>query len=631
VTKRRRHGYIRSVLQSILSPVATSLAGFMGGGYNVLDPRRKIIDRGQMFANKATANQLLNGGLSQIRTYCRHLERNNPTAQAAVLALDALVIGSGIDLEPDTGDDATNGLVRKIFYDWMRSVAVDGSDIYQLQHTAMRECPVAGEWVWRIIPGGEGPINLRVLPLEGEWLSDAEGASPANGCTMAAGVELDRYGTPVAYFLVPPEGGKPEKVAAASIIHGFEKKRSLQARGEPWFTPVIETLMNERDLVDVELKAATVTANIGLAIESEYHDAPDTDTHGSADDPVQALGLGSVVRLYPGEKVNAFHHTRPSQQIAPFRQMLRGDIAAALRIPQRFLDRDVSRANYSSMRADMLDTQRLLQPIREMVGHKTIGALYRIAAPYISAMIGTAIDPTRYRLLPDGQPYVDPVKDIRAATDAIAAGLSTWEAEIGARGGDYRQVWAQLAKEQKEAVALGIKLDVSATNAPAPQTSVGEVAAPPAPIPANPQDETEDETEDGANGAANQEAEERRHQRAVELAKIAAPIVPPPQNFHISVLPGQPPSVTVRNEVPAQAAPVVNVAAPTVNVAAPEVRIDAQPAPVVNVTVPQQPAPTVINQVNPTPITIDNTVEVPARTIKAVPQRDGSVLMTPQE
>ncbi len=628
MSKRRRPGYIRSVLQSILSPVATSLAGFMGGGYNVLDPRRKIIDRGQMFANKATANQLLNGGLSQIRTYCRHLERNNPTAQAAVLALDALVIGSGIDLEPDTGDDATNGLVRKIFYDWMRSVAVDGSDIYQLQHTAMRECPVAGEWVWRIIPGGDGPISLRVLPLEGEWLSDAEGAAPENGCTMAAGVELDRYGTPVAYFLVPPEGGKPEKVKASSIIHGFEKKRSLQARGEPWFTPVIETLMNERDLVDVELKAATVTANIGLAIESEYHEAPDTDTHGSADDPVQALGLGSVVRLYPGEKVNAFHHTRPSQQIAPFRQMLRGDIAAALRIPQRFLDRDVSRANYSSMRADMLDTQRLLQPIREMVGHKTIGALYRIAAPYISAMIGTAIDPARYRLLPDGQPYVDPVKDINAATAAIAAGLSTHEAEIGARGGDYRQVWAQLAKEQKEAAALGIKIDISGTNAPAPQSSVGEVATDP--NKAKPEDKPEDDKEDPAE---MERRDEIRHRRALEIARAS---VPPPT------------PINVTNNLPS---PVTNltatVEAPTVNV-----RQEAQPTPIVNVTtpavtveparqepanitvnVPQQAAPAPNITVNvPTPsVTIDNQVVVPARTVIARPNRDGSVTMTPQE
>jgi lambda family phage portal protein len=471
---RRKPGYIRNVLQSILSPISTTLAGFVGGGYNVTDPRRKIIDRSMMFANKATANQLLNGSLPAIRSYCRHLERNNPTAQAGVLALDALVIGSGIDLEPDTGSDTTNALTRKLFYDWMRSVAVDGSDIYQLQHVAMRECPVAGEWIWRIVPG-DGPIPLRVLPLEGEWLSEAEGAAPENGCTLAAGVELDRYARPVAYFLTPPEGGKPEKVKAASIVHGFEKKRSLQARGEPWFCPVIETLMNERDLVDVELKAATVTANIGLAIESERHTDLDDSEYGDADDPVQALGLGAVVRLYPGEKVNAFHHTRPSQQIAPFRQMLRGDIAAALRIPQRFLDRDVSRANYSSMRADMLDTQRLLQPIREMVGHKTIGALYRVAAPFLSAMVGVPIDPTKYRLLPDGQPYVDPLKDINAATAAIAAGLSTFEAEIAARGGDYRQVWAQRKKEQDEAKALGITLQI------------GEAPAPPKPSDAAPE------------------------------------------------------------------------------------------------------------------------------------------------
>jgi lambda family phage portal protein len=625
VTKRRRPGYIRSVLQSILSPVATTLSGFMGGGYNVLDPRRKIIDRGQMFANKATANQLLNGGLSQIRTYCRHLERNNPTAQAAVLALDALVIGSGIDLEPDTGDDATNGLVRKIFYDWMRSVAVDGSDIYQLQHTAMRECPVAGEWVWRVIPGGDGPIALRVLPLEGEWLSDAEGASPANGCTMAAGVELDRYGSPVAYFLVPPEGGKPEKVSAASIIHGFEKKRSLQARGEPWFTPVIETLMNERDLVDVELKAATVTANIGLAIESEYHERVDTTEHGDSDDPVQALGLGSVVRLYPGEKVNAFHHTRPSQQIAPFRQMLRGDIAAALRIPQRFLDRDVSRANYSSMRADMLDTQRLLQPIREMVGHKTIGALYRIAAPYISAMLGVAIDPTRYRLLPDGQPYVDPVKDINAATAAIAAGLSTHEAEIGARGGDYRQVWAQLAKEQAEMAALGITM-----------SQPGPTAAPSKPNKPEDDDEDDKKTKEKPEDDTVRTADLERIVSAVRDSQRPAPIAA-----------AQPFQVINRAEIDTDSAAamgraigesmrptVVNVPQqppPVVNVAAPEVRIEqaAQAAPSVTVNVPQQAPATVT--VSPTPVNIENQVIIPSRTVIAEPIGGGRVKMTPQD
>ena len=624
--RRVKPGFVRSVLSSILSPVAVALSGFMPGGYNLTDPLRKVTSK-PIFANRSTANQLLNSSLSTLRTYCRHLERNNPTARAGVLALDALVIGSGIDLEPNTGNDATNAKVRALFNAWLRSVGTDGTDIYALQHMAMHECVIAGEWVWRIVPSTNtaDPIPLRVLALEGEWLSELEAATVSNGCTLAAGVELDRYGNPTAYFLAPPEIGRPEKVAAISIIHGFEKKRSLQARGEPWFTPVIETLMNERDLVDAELKGATVSAAIGLAIESDHHAALDTTEYGDSSDPVQSLGLGSVVRLYPGEKVNAFHHTRPSQQIAPFRQMLRGDIAAALRIPQRFLDRDVSRANYSSMRADMLDTQRLLQPVREWVGHKTIGALYKIAAPYLSAMVGTYVDPTAYRLLPDGQPYVDPVKDIRAATDAIAAGLSTWEAEIGARGGDYRQVWAQLAKEQGEMAALGIK--TSQPGAPAPPSK-----------PSKPEDDEEDDkkTEKKPEDDTVRTADLERVISAVREAQRPAPVAAP-----------APFQVINRAEIDADSAAamgraigesmrptVVNVpqqAPAVVNVAAPEVRIEqaAQAAPSVIVNVPQQAPATVT--VSPTPVTIENEINMPSRTIIAEPIGGGRVKMTPQE
>jgi capsid protein len=75
-----------------------------------------VIDR-QAFSNRSTANQLLNGALPMLRSYCRNLERNNPTARAGILALDALIVGSGIALEPDTGSDADNIMVRAAFND----------------------------------------------------------------------------------------------------------------------------------------------------------------------------------------------------------------------------------------------------------------------------------------------------------------------------------------------------------------------------------------------------------------------------------------------------------------------------------------------------------------------------------
>jgi len=344
----------RSLLSTILSPIASKLVGWFGG-YNATDPRRKILDFSSLYQTKASANQLLNGNLAQLRAYCRQLERNNPTARAGIEALKALVVGSGIALEPDTGDEQTDAMIRDEFAAWCEDCGINGESIWHLQSLGIAEVVTAGEGLWRFVfdrdAERKGKLPLRILPLDAEYIRDDEGGT--GDLTTVAGVKVDNLGRPVAYLLRNPETeDNPEEVPASSIAHFFERRRPVQNRGEPWFAPLVETLMQERDLVDAELKAAVSTASLGIAIESEYQPGLDTTDYGSDTDPVQDLKLGSVVRLFPGEKVAPFSHTRPSQQIAPFRQMLRGDIAAALRIPQRFLDRDVSRANYSSMRAD---------------------------------------------------------------------------------------------------------------------------------------------------------------------------------------------------------------------------------------------------------------------------------------
>jgi hypothetical protein len=371
-----------------------------------------------------------------------------------------------------------------------------------------------------------------------------------------------------------------------------------------------------------------------------------------------------VVRLYPGEKVHAFGHTRPSQQIAPFRQMLRGDIAAALRIPQRFLDRDVSRANYSSMRADMIDTQRLLAPVREMVGHRTIGALYRIAAPFLSAITGVVIDPNRYRLVPDGQPYVDPLKDIAAAREAIASRLSTYEAEIGARGGDYRQVQQQSLAESVELAKseisrlVEIQKAVNEANAAAPGLNLnwaqiatigGAASAPGAYLSAatgsqqvaaqeestEDAEEPDEDDKEGESMTSEERARVDRMERMIESMAInrQAPSQPPvtvEQRFSMDRDTAQVMGEAISRSI---APPTINVSAPspTVTVAPAQVRIEqaAQAAPSVVVNVPQQAAPTV--NVEAPNVTVENSVIVPARTVIAKPNPDGSVTMSPVE
>lgn len=487
--------------------IATWTASTLGlGGYTATDPRRKILPVGNRPTN-ATANELLTANLPGLRAYCRHLERNNPTARAGIEGLLAQVIGTGIALEPDTGNPQTDKRIRVVWHDYIRSCAVNGLDLYHLQGLAFRETITAGEFVWRLVTLPErvnqGLVPIAVLPLEAEWLdhnSTSSGMADEKGITWVGGVGVDKYGRPLYYRLRRPDmnaGGETETVDAKEVIHEFERRRALQARGEPWLSPVIETLQQERDLIDAELKSAVNTSAMAMVITADAHDTLDTTEDGTADDPAQAIRLGGVARLYPGEKIEALSHTRPSQQIKPFREMLCGETAAALRLSRRWLSKDYSGTSYMNTRAEMLDAERLLSPVREWIGKATAGRLYAAALPYLALKAGVPLPRANYRLLPDGQPYVDPFKDIQGAAMAVGAGFSTWEREIAKRGEDYRELWAQAALERAELKKMGLAFDLSGTNAPAPESAPGLEITEAAPAKPK-QDANQDDDNDGS-------------------------------------------------------------------------------------------------------------------------------------
>jgi hypothetical protein len=65
--------------------------------------------------------------------------------------------------------------------------------------------------------------------------------------------------------------------------------------------------------------------------------------------------------------------------------------------------------------------------------------------------------------------WVDPEKDAKASLLAIQGGLSTHQAELGARGQDWRETFKQLAEEKKVAEELGLVLTEPKPKPAAPQ------------------------------------------------------------------------------------------------------------------------------------------------------------------
>jgi len=615
----------RSLFSAMFTSTWNSLGSFINT-YDAVDPRNHAT-RG-LIARPASAADLVTSQ-PYIRNLCRNKERNNATVRAAVEGLVANIVGTGIDLEPDTGNPDNDEKLRNEWHDYKRDCFIDGMGLYEGETLACREVVVAGEGLWRgvIDPSraAKGRIPLCVLPLESEWLGDSGNTVVGLTEGYVGGIKLDMYGRPISYSLVSPSGS-PDNVPADKIIHIFERRRALQIRGEPWLAPILTTLHQEAGLITAELEAAKNTAGYAAAITTNGGMPADIDERGS---PTRDINIGSVLELQQGEDIKLLSHTRPSQQIKPFRDMLRGDEAGALRIGRRWLDRDISGANYSSMRADMLDNDRLLGPVRDWFGHQSVGRLYKMVLPYLCIKAGLPLQPETYRLVPDGQPYVDPLKDAQAAASAIAFGLSTYEAEIGKRGGDYKAVWKKLAEEKQMADKLGIVL-----NAP----DGGTFGEEPEAAGQENQDTPGDQSANKSKPSAKSPAKERNMTRneVVELfmqlnaSKQSATNVNLVNETRMDSATAAIMGKAIGEAIPKQDAPVVTVAAAQITVEQPDIRVDVA-APTVNVAAPAVQVDVAAPSVNvaaPTVNVAAPNIIFPARKTIARPNADGSVTMT---
>ncbi len=456
-------------MRSAASALA-STANFVGwsGAYNSTDLRRKHLDAWRV--QMATANMALGQNLQTLVDQSRQLERTSPIARGVVEGLKADIIGTGIDVEPDTGDEALNKRIRDEWLLWTECAGVDGTPLWEIQSMAASEWAVAGAIIHRYLILPErlqaGHLPLAILPLEPEWLSALPIEPVPLGHSFVRGKVIDRLGRVVAYDLQDPNqlasgwsmGG--ERVPAYEICHGYEKRRAFQAQGEPVLAPVIERIKQTDDIVAIELQAAKATAAPAVAITSDADPAGTTTTGESVTD----IPAGATVRLLPGEGVSTIENKRPSQLIAPFMGAMIGSVAAACRVARKWLTKAYDGATYMNTRLEQLDSARQQRPVQQWMGRHIASSPYERLLPWILMRLGVEMpaDPVerrnlfKHKLMPDVPEYVDPLKDGEAAVQNIQSNLSTLQDECGKRGKDWRKVLAQRAEELKEMKRLNL-------------------------------------------------------------------------------------------------------------------------------------------------------------------------------
>jgi capsid protein len=634
-----------------------------GGGYwHSTSPLRKVLENWK--PKRGSINAALGTDLPTLAAQGKMLDRATPVYRGAVEGRKAELVGTGIGIEPMTSDPGLNKVLRDLWDEQANELGVLGESLWELQRMASGEIDAAGSILWRglVLPEriDDGLIPWCVLAIPRDWFSDMPVATVPNGHQFVAGVETDSLGRArFAHLKNPDDPMAPgERVALggdARLI--FERRWALQATGAPRLDTLVERILQDDEIVTNEMKAARVAGALAVIIADDELRQAYLDGKLPAD--FMDIDGGSISFIGANSKATSFTHDRPSPNTKNWRETVRGDIAAGASISRVWTDRDGSSYNFANSRFDQIRTQMVVKPAQDWFGKGVASWPYLQALPYLMVLAGKPWPADklgqrrlqRHRIVPDIPPELDAKSAADAFEKANQNGIDSRTDYLGRTGKDPALIAAQIDAESRDDAAKAASRIAAAqklcdelnaktpslklhwshiVTLPGAKTAPGAYLQAAAPAQAQPQAPAEPKpAEPDPEDDSEALDETMRHGFRDLSARLDGLRQPAPQ----------PQTIIVQRDAPTVIpAPIVNVAPSSVRVDVPPAQVTVQQAPA-EVTVhahntvraADQPAP-VVNVTVPTPVVnVDNQVVVPARTVRATQQSDGSVLMTPQE
>ena len=174
-----------------------------------------------------------------LRDRMRDLVRNNPIAAQAVQVLVNNIVGTGIRPRAATPDPALNRQVDDLWRGWAARCDDHGhTDFHGVLCLAVREMIEGGE-VFAVARYRRGAhardLRLRIELREADHLDSARFDNRADGTRISQGIETDRDGRRVAYWMFPDHPGHNDPIVnhrlesvrlrAQDVAHLFERQR----------------------------------------------------------------------------------------------------------------------------------------------------------------------------------------------------------------------------------------------------------------------------------------------------------------------------------------------------------------------------------------------------------------------
>lgn len=413
-----------------------------------------------------SANTETQKALKSLRDRSRELTRNNPYSKKAVATIARNTVGTGIRPRPLNGGDQATELM-KLWNAWadVKTCDYDGlKTFYGLQRLAMRTIVESGEVLVRkrIVNDKENPLRLQVL--EPDFIDSAKDGNLVDGGYAIQGVEFDKDGKRVAYWLFDRHPGDyigtdltSKRVPAEQILHIYNVERPGQVRGIPFGASSMLRLKDFDDYEDAQLVRQKIAACFSVFIQDSAADSISTGST-STDLASERVEPGMIEKLGPGKTV-AFASPPAAEGYNDYTRKVLQGIAAGYDVTYEALTGDLSNVNFSSGRMGWLEFQRAIQDWQlDMLIPMFCDPVWKWFIEANKIAKGGTKETIAVEWTPPRREMIDPVKETEAIITAIRGGLTSWQEAVRELGFDPDTLLAHIkednAKFDRDKIAM---------------------------------------------------------------------------------------------------------------------------------------------------------------------------------
>jgi lambda family phage portal protein len=403
------------------------------------------------------------------------LTRNNPYAKKFKRSLATKVVKTGI-VPQAKGQDSNAAQHDDLWEKWAGSLESDADNKntgYGLQALAIKTIGEAGSVLIRrrrrrVSDNLSVPLQIQLL--EPDFIDTLkDNIVTNNGGIIRQGIEFDKIGRRVAYWLFPEHPGEQtsfrgftsRRVPASEIIHVFDVDRPGAENDVPWTVASMTELKDYGDYKDAQLlKQKSAACFVASIYDIEMPDGVDSE---EAEIP-EEIEPGRFELCPPGKRIE-FNDPPKVDKYSDFDKSNLRAIASGMGFSYEALTGDYSEVNFSSGRLgqgdmiDNIDYWRWCVLIPQFCDR--IWAWFSEAA-YLAGLVQ---EQTGATWTAPPHRYIEPVKESNAIKTQVRSGTKSHFQIIREAGhNNPREFLQEYAEGLKVLDELGIILDSDPRN-----------------------------------------------------------------------------------------------------------------------------------------------------------------------